>query len=200
MTNTSSNFRSIPRAVNWSAGVRDAHADFYIQSLEESNPYPDRGPYSQGYGLPTGHVCLWELDHKEGREPKNWFLWTVVLEKTSESPFNSREIKLVNVKGNQPWILTGRTDAEAEAPVFWSPDVNSQFSGKDPDSGRVKGKGEEGVRRWDGWMAYLCNGHELGQTSGDGEGYGDLMCCSPWGHKESDTTGRLNNNNMIMIR
>ena len=81
----------------------------------------NKGPYSQGYGLPSGHVALWELEHKEGRIPKNWCLWTAVLEKTSQSPLASKEIKPVNPKGNQPWIFTGRTDTKPEAPVFWSP-------------------------------------------------------------------------------
>ena len=73
---------------------------------------------NQGYGLPSGHMWLWELDHKEGRMPKNWSLCTVVLEKTPESPFDSKEIQPVNLKGNQPWVLIERTDTEAEAPVF----------------------------------------------------------------------------------
>ena len=90
----------------------------------------NKGLYSQGYGLPSGHVQLWELDCKEGRMPKNWYLWTVLLEKTPESPLDSKKIKPVNPKGNQPWILFGRTDAEAEAPVFWSSVANNQFIGK----------------------------------------------------------------------
>ena len=87
--------------------------------LEKQRHYSsDKGPYSQGYSLTSGHVQVWELDHKEGRAPKNWCLWTVVPEKTLESPLDSKEIKPVNHKGNQSWILTGRTDAEAEATVF----------------------------------------------------------------------------------
>ena len=93
----------------------------------------DKNPYSQGYGLPSGHVWLWELDCKEGRTPKNWCLWTVVLEKTPESPLESKEIKPLNLKGNKPWILTGRINAEAEVPVFWSSDVNRQLIAKVPD-------------------------------------------------------------------
>ena len=81
----------------------------------------DKCLYSQGYGLPSGHIWLLELDCKEGRTPKNWCLWTVVLEKSPESPLDRKEIKPINLKGNQPWILTGRTGAKAEAPVFWSP-------------------------------------------------------------------------------
>ena len=82
-------------------------------------------------------VYRYELDHKEGWEPKNWCFWTVVLEKTLEGPL---EIKAVNLKGNQPWILIGRTDAEAEAPVFWSPDVNRGLFGKVPVAGKIEGK------------------------------------------------------------
>ena len=84
----------------------------------------DKGPYSQDYGLPSGHVQLWQLDHKEGRVTNNWFLWTEVLEKTSESPLDRKEIKPVNLKGNQLCIL-GMDDVEAETPVFLSSDVNS---------------------------------------------------------------------------
>ena len=86
------------------------------QSVEKHSA--DKGPYSQGYGLPTGHIQLWDLDHKEGRVPKNWCLWTVVLEKTPQSPLDSEEIKPVNLKRNQPWTLIGRIDAQDEVPVF----------------------------------------------------------------------------------
>ena len=89
---------------------------------------------SQGYGLPSGHIWLWELDCKGNRMQKNWWLWNVMLEKTPESPLGSKEIKPVNLKGNQPWILIGRTDAEAEVPVFWSSDANSWLIGKFPDA------------------------------------------------------------------
>ena len=94
----------------------------------------DKGPYSQGNGLPSGHIWLWELDCEEGGAPKNWCLWTMVLEKTPESPLDSKEIKPINLKGNQPWILIGRTDAET--PVSWSSDVNSWLNGKVPDAGK----------------------------------------------------------------
>ena len=96
----------------------------------------DKDPYSQSYGLPSGHVELWELDHKEDRTLNNWCLQTVVLEKTLESPLDSKEIKPANLKGDQPWIFTGRADAEAEVPVFQSSDVNRQLIGKVPDAGK----------------------------------------------------------------
>ena len=153
-------------------------------------------PLLHGNGLPSGHVQLWELDHKEGRALKNWCLWTVVLEKTLESTLDSKEIKPVNLKGNQPWILVGRTDAEAETLVFWSSDVNSWLLGKVPDAGKdwrqkEQRASEDEMAGWHHW----CNGHELGQTSGDGEGQGGLACCSSWGCKKSETTVWLKDNN-----
>ena len=143
----------------------------------------------------SGHVWWWELDSKEGRMPRNWCLWTVVLEKTPENPLDSK-IKPVNLKGNQPWILLGRTDAKAETAVFWSSAGNSWLFGKDPDAGKDWGQKEKRVS--EEAMAGLHHwrrGHKLGQTSGDGEGQRGLACCSPWGHKESDMTGQLNYSN-----
>ena len=94
----------------------------------------NKGPSSQGYGFSSSHVWMWELDHKEGWKLKNWYFLVVVLEKTLESPLDSKEIKPVNPKGNQPWIFIGRTDAEAA--VLWPPDVKSQLIGKDLDAGK----------------------------------------------------------------
>ena len=124
---------------------------------------------------------------------------TVVLEKTLESPLDSKEVKPVNLRGNQPWIFIGGTDAEA--PILWPPDVNSRFIGKDPDAGQnwrqeEKGTTEDEMVRWLPW----CNGHELGQTLGDGDGQGCLVCCSPWGHEELDTTWWLNNDKNRALR
>ena len=95
-----------------------------------------KGPSSQSYVFSSSHVWMWELDHKEGWVPKNWCLQIVVLEKTPESPLGCKKIKPVNPKGNQPWIFTGRTDAEAEAPVVWPPDAKSRLIRKDPDAGK----------------------------------------------------------------
>ena len=94
----------------------------------------DKDLYSQVNDLSSGHIWLWELNCKEGRMPKNWCLWNIVLEKTCKSPLNSKEIKPANLKGDQPWIFTGRIDAEA--PVFWSSDANRQLTGKVPDAGK----------------------------------------------------------------
>ena len=98
--------------------------------------FADKGSYSQSYGLSSSHVWMWELDHKKGRVLKNWCFWSVVLEKTLESPLESNEIKQANLKGSQPWMLFGRTDFEAEAPIVWSPDANSWSIGKDPATGK----------------------------------------------------------------
>ena len=153
----------------------------------------DEGPCSQGCGLLGGHVHLWELDHKEGRVPKNWCLWTVVLEKTPESPLDSKEIKPVNLKGDQPWIFTGRTDTEA--PVFWLSDAKRWFIGKVPDAGKDWGQKEKRASEDEmaGWY-HWCNEHELGQTPGEGEEQRGLAYCSPWDHRETDVTGRPNTN------
>ena len=127
---------------------------------------------------------------------KNWCFWTVVLEKILESPLDCKEIKPVNPKGNQSWIFTGRTDAEAEAPMLWSPDAKNWLIWKDPDAGKdwrqeEKGMTEDEIIGWHHWL----NGHEFEQAPGDGEGQGRLACSSPWGFKELDRTERLNNNN-----
>ena len=139
--------------------------------------FADKGPYSQGYGRPSSHIWLWHLDHKEHRRI-NWCFWTAVLEKTPETPLDSKGIKLVSLKGNQSWILIGGTDAEAEAPILWPPDAKSRLIGKDPDAGkdwRQKRVTEDEMVGWHHW----CNGQELEQTPGDGEGQGSPACCSP---------------------
>ena len=110
-----------------------------------------KGPYSQSYGFNSSHVWMWELDHKEGWALNNWCFQTVVLEKTLESPLDCREIWPVNLKGNQSWILIGRTDAGA--PILWPPDVKSWLIGKDSCWERLKAGREEDDRGWDGWMA-----------------------------------------------
>ena len=102
--------------------------------------FADKGPYTQSYGYPNSHVWMWELDHKEGWVPKNWCFWTVVLKKTLESPLDCKEIKPVNPKGNQPWILTGRTEAEGETPMLLPPDVKSLPIRKDPYLGKIEGR------------------------------------------------------------
>ena len=144
------------------------------------------------------HCRMWELDHKEGWAPKNWCFRTVVLEKTFESPLDIKD-KPVNPKGNHPWIFIGRTDAEAEAPILWPPDAKSWLVGKDPDVGKDWGQEEKGVTEDEmvGWH-HLLNGHEFEQIPGDSEGQGSLVCCSPWGRKQSDMTDWLIDNNTVV--
>ena len=140
------------------------------------------------------------MDHKEGWASKNWCFWTVLLEKTLESPLDCKEIKPVNPKGNQSWIFIGRTDDEAEAPILWPPDAKSWLIGLDRDTGKDWGQEEKRVIEDEmfGWYHWL-NGHEFEQTLGDSEGHGSLACCSSSGHKELDMTYRLNSNNICLI-
>ena len=135
------------------------------------------------------------LDYKECWAPKNWCFWIVVVEKTLESPLDCEKSKPVNPKGNQSWIFIGRTDAEAEVPILWPSDVKNWLTVKDPDAGKdwrqeEKGMTEEEMVGWHHWL----NGHEFEQVLGDGEGQGSLVCCRPWGRKESDMTDGWNNN------
>jgi len=126
--------------------------------------------------------------------------WTELLEKTLESPLDSKEIKPVNPKGNQSEIFIGKTDAEAEAPILWPPDEKSQLIRKDPDAGKDWRQEEKGMTESEtvGWYHWL-NGCDFEQALQDGEGQGSLACWSPWGCEESDTTEQLNNNNNIYI-
>ena len=107
----------------------------------------DKGLQSQSYGFSSSYVWMWELDHKESRALKNWCFQIVVLETALESPLDSKDTKPVNPKGNQPWIFTRGTDAGAEAPIIWPPDVMSQLIGKDSDAGQVWGQEEKGQQR-----------------------------------------------------
>ena len=166
------------------------------QHIQKQRHYfADSGPSSQGYGFSCGHVWMWELDCEEGWVPKNWCFWTVVLEKALESPLDCKEIKPVNPKGNQSWIVIGRTDAESETPILWPPDAKSWLIGKDPDAGKdwkqeEKEITEDETVRWH----HRLNRLEFEQAPGDSEGQESLVYCSPWGHKESDTTEQLNSN------
>ena len=139
------------------------------------------------------HVWMWELDYKEGWAPKNWCFWTVVLEKSLESPLDCKEIQPVHPKGDQFWVFIGRTDAEAETPILWPPDVKNWLTAKDRDAGKDWRWGENGTTEVEmvGWHHRL-NGLGFGWTPGIGEGQGGLACCSPWGRKELDTTESLN--------
>ena len=133
------------------------------QNIKKQKHYfAKKGPSSQSYGFSSGHVWMWQLHYKEGWAQKNWCFWTVVLEKTLESPLNSKEIQPVHPKGNQSWIFIGKTDAEAETPVLWPPDAKNWLIGKDPDAGKdwrqeEKGTTEDEMFGWHHWL----NGHEF---------------------------------------
>ena len=136
---------------------------------------------SQGYGFSSSHVWMWELDYKESWVPKNWCFWTVVLEKTLESPLDYKEIQPVHPKGDQSWICIGRTGAEAETPILWLPDVKNWLIWKDPDARKDWGQKKKGMTenemvRWH----HRLDGCESEWTPGDGDGQGGLACCGSW--------------------
>ena len=140
--------------------------------------FANKGPFSQGYGFSSSHVWMWELDYKESWAPKNWCFWTVVLEKTLESPL---DIQPVHPKWNQSWIFIGRTGVEAETPILWPPDTKNWLIEKDPDAGKDWRWEEKGTREDEvvGWHIWL-NRDEFEWTPEVGDGQGNLVCCSPW--------------------
>ena len=145
--------------------------------------FANKGRYSQSYGFSNSHVWMWELDYKESWVPKNWCFWNVVLEKTLESPLDCKEIKRINPKGNQSWIIIRRTDAVLksytlatwwEKLIYWKRPWCWE---------RLKAGGEGDDRGWDGWLASLTwSTWVWGALRGVGDGQGSLACCSPWGY------------------
>ena len=136
---------------------------------------------------------MWEFDYKESWVLKNWCFWTVVLEKTLESPLDCKEIQPVPSKGDQSWVFIGKTDVEAETPILWPPDAKNWLIWKDSDTRKdwrheEKGTTEDEIAGWH----HRLNGHEFEWTPGAGDGQGGLACWGPWGRKESDRTERLN--------
>ena len=142
--------------------------------------FANKGLSSQGYGFSSGHVWMWELDCNESWAPKNWCFWTVVLEKTLESPLDCKD----HSKGDQSWVFIGRTDVEAETPILWPPDVKSWLIWKDPDTGKDWEQEEKGATEDEmvGWH-HRIDGHEFGWTPRIGNGQGGLVCCSSQGHR-----------------
>ena len=151
--------------------------------------FANKSPSSQGSGFSSSYVWMWELDYKESWAPKNWcFLICGVGEDSWES-LGLQGFQPVNPKSNQSWIFIGRTDAEAEIPILWPPDVKNWLIGKDPDAGKdwrweKQEMTEDEMVGWHHWL----NGHEFEQALGVGDGQGSLVCCSPWGCKVSDMT------------
>ena len=124
--------------------------------------FANKGPSGQGYGFSSSHVWMWELDFEESWVPRNGCFWTVVLEKTLESPLDCKEIKPVHPEGHNSWVFIGRTDAKAEIPILWPPHAKSWLIGKDPDTGRDWGQEEKGTTEDEmaGWHHWL-DGHEF---------------------------------------
>ena len=164
------------------------------QHIKKQGHYSaNKGPSSQSYGFSSSQVWVWELNHKESWVPKNWCFWTVVLEKTLESPLDYKKIQLVYPKGGQFWVFIGRTDTEAETPILWPPDAKSWLIGKDPEAGKDWGHEEKGMTENEmvGWHHQL-NAHGFEWTPGVGDGQGGLACCGSWDHKELDMNEWLN--------
>ena len=140
--------------------------------------FANKGLSSQGYGFSSGHVWMWEWECEESWVPKNWCFWTVVLEKTLESPLDCKEIQPVHPKWDQSWVFIGRTDAESETSILWPLHVKSWLIGKDPDAGRDLGQEEKGTTEDEmaGWHHWL-DGRESQWTPGVGDGQGGLACC-----------------------
>ena len=158
--------------------------------------FANKGPSSQSYGFSSSHKQMWKLDHKESWVLMNRCFWTVVLEKTLESSLDSKGIKSVSPKGNQPWIFIRRTEASnTEAPILWPPDLKSQLIKKDPDAGKDRRQEEKGTTEYDMFgYHHQINGHGSEQAPEDGEGQGSLVCGHPWGRKKSDRTEKRSNN------
>ena len=155
------------------------------QNIKKQRCYfVNKGLSSQGYGFSSGHVWMWALDFKESWVPKNWCFWTVVLEKTLESPLDCSEIQPVHPKGDQSWVFIDRTDVKAETQIIWPPDAQSWLIWKDPDAGKDWGQEEKGTTEDEpvGWHHQL-NGHGFGWTPGAGDGSGSLKCCGSWGRR-----------------
>ena len=143
--------------------------------------FVNKGPSSQDYGFSSSHVWMWELDCKQSWAPKNWCFWTVVLEKTLESPLDCKEIHPVHPKGDQSCVFIGRTDVEAETLVLWPPDVKIWLIWKDSDAGKNWAPEEKGGKTEDemvGWHHWF-DGHRFGWILGVGDGQGSLVCYSP---------------------
>ena len=156
--------------------------------------FVNKGPSSQGYGFSSSHVWMWELNYKKKSwAQKNWCFWTVVLEKTSESPLDCKEIQPVHPNGGQSWVFIGGTDIESETPIRGRPMWRADSFEKTLMLGKIEGRRRREWQRmkWlDGHRQH--NGHGFGWAQGIGNGQGGLVCCSSWGRKKLDMTEWLN--------
>ena len=155
---------------------------------KQRHNYADKGPNNESYGFSSSHVWIWQVDPKEGWVPKNWCFLIMVLEKILESSLDSKEIKPVNPKANQPWIFNGRTDTESEAPILWSPDAKSWLTGKTLMPGKIEGRRRRGRQRMR-WLNGLTDTmdvslNKLWEIVKDRK----AGCATVHGHKESDPT------------
>ena len=167
----------------------------YFGHLSLKRQLTGKGSPCQSYSFSSSHVWMWELDDKESWVLRNWCFWTVVLEKTLDSPLDCKDTQPVHPKGNQSWIFIRRTDSEVEASILWPPDGKNWLIWKDPDwRQEEKGTTEDEMVGWH----HRLNGHEFKQAPGVGDGQGSLACCSPWGIKESDMTEQLNWTDIII--
>ena len=156
--------RTSAHSSSGSLSIRSNPLNLFVTSTvkKQRHYFTNKGPCSQSYGFSSSHVWMWELDYKESRVLKNWCFWTVVLEKTLESPLDSKEIQPVHPKGNKSWIFIERTDIEAETPILWPPGAKNWLIWKDPDVGKdwrqeEKGMTEDEMVEWH----HRLNGHEF---------------------------------------
>ena len=154
--------------------------------IRQKHYFANKSPSNQGFGFSSSHVWIWELEYKESWAQRNWCFWTVVLEKTLESPLDCKEIQPVHPKGDQSWVFIERSDVEAETPILWPPDVKSWLIWKNPDAGKYWGQEKKGTTEDEMFGCHhRLNGHRFGWTLGTGDGQGGLACCGSWGCKES---------------